>query len=38
MTHTILNLLISLSGGVLTYLILCGVASNLERKAAKITR
>jgi len=38
MNHIILNLLLSLSGGALTYLILCVVASNLEHKAAKVRK
>lgn len=40
MTHIIMNLLLSLSGGVVTYLALRTVASNLEleRKTAKVTK
>lgn len=38
MTHIILNLLLSLSGGAFTYLILWGVSSNLEHKAAKVRK
>ena len=40
MTHLIMNLLLSLSGGVVTYLALRAVASNLEleRKTAKVTK